>query len=253
LLVWRELLVDGLVNNDVGSDTFWMQRYDFFEKELGVTKLEYYDKIIKELIKIEDLSNYKEVVLWFEFDLFCQVNLLALCSYLLKYYRKDITYYLICVGNDKGKEKLQTLADYAPENYKYLLENKVKLTRNDLLFADQCWEMYVRNNREELKQFNFDKNKKFTYLQLAMNQHLMRFSNTNRLNQINTKFLEIIDSASLNEKQIVRALLKWQRDNTVYGFGDLQYFGYLKKLNNFYEIVSDQYYLNKAGKNILKN
>ena len=127
LIIFREMFCEGPLSENIGSDDFWILRYAFFEDELEVSKLEYYDKIIKEFVKIENVSQNDEVVLWFEYDLFCQVNLMALCTYLLHFYRKDITYYLVCVGAKKNKENLQTLSDYSPEEYTVLYENRVKL------------------------------------------------------------------------------------------------------------------------------
>ncbi len=89
IVVWREMLCEGPVINDVGTDNFWKIRYDFYENELGIKKLDYFDNSIKEIIKLEDLEGYKEVVLWFEYDLFCQVNLMALCFYLINLYNID--------------------------------------------------------------------------------------------------------------------------------------------------------------------
>lgn len=251
VIVWREMLADGFIDKDIGSDVFWKKRYTFFENELGISKLDYYDKCIKELVKIEDLSNYNEVVLWFEFDLFCQVNLMALCTYLLKYYRKEISYFLVCVGKEKDRENLQTLADFSPKRYQYLYNDKIRLSRNDLLFAKESWEVYANNNEKELGQYNFNKNVKFKYLQLAIDQHLKRFPGKGELNQIEYKILELIGSNGRKEKDIIRDLLNWQRNETVYGFGDLQYILRLRKLNDFYMIKDQQYYLNNKGKSIL--
>lgn len=249
-IVWREMLVEGPLDKNFGSDTFWKKRYSFFENELGVSNLEYYDKTIKEITKIEDLTSYNEVVLWFEFDLFCQVNLIALCSYLLQYYRKDINYYLVCTGKEKDKLGLQSLSDYHPSFYLNLLENKIKLTRHDLLFADECWQVFVKNKEYSLQRFNFKKNTKFKYLQPAIDQHLKRFPDNDMLNQIGYKILEIIKSAACPEKDIIRELLIWQQKETVYGFGDLQYIMQLKKLSKFYDIKDQLYYLNHKGKSI---
>jgi hypothetical protein len=251
IIVWREMLCEGPLSKNIGLDDFWNLRYTFFEDELKVSKLDYFDKTIKELIKIEDLSNYKEVVLWFEFDLFCQVNLVALCAYLLKHYRKDTAYYLICVGKEKNKENLLKLSDYSAKEYQSLYEKRVKLTRHDLLYAKECWEKYVSSNVYELREFNFNKNSKFNYLQLAINQHLKRYTNNTDLNQIDYKLIETINSKTLTEKEIVRELLIWQKEETVYGFGDLQYFKYLEKLHPFYNINNDYYYLNEKGKSFL--
>ncbi|NOQ91744.1 MAG: hypothetical protein GQ552_03400, partial [Flavobacteriaceae bacterium] len=197
------------------------------------------------------LSNYNEVVLWFEYDLFCQVNLLATCTYLLKSFRKDINYFLVCTGKEKGKEQLQTLSDYSPSAYKILYKNKLKLTKHNLLFAEESWNIYTENDKEKIKNFNFNKTLKFAYLQLAINQHLQRFSKQNGLNQIENKILEIINSGVTDKNQIIKQLLVWQQKETVYGFGNMQYFWLLKKLKLYYTDENDVILLNNKGKDLI--
>jgi len=250
-IVFRELLCEGPISKHIGSDNFWNLRSTYFESELNVNRPNYLNKVIKELTKIEDLSNYDEAVLWFEYDLFCQVNLIALCSYLLKHYSNDINYSLICVGKNQQSENLLTLADYSPKEYQKLYKERVKLTYDDLLFTKECWEKYVTNDLQELKEFNFNKNNKFTYLQLAMDQHLKRFSDSITLNQIDGKLLEVIHNNVFTERDIIKELLIWQKKETVYGFGDLQYVKYLEKLHPFYKIKNERYSLNEKGKKIL--
>ena len=82
---------------------------------------------------------------------------MALCTYLLENYSKSVLYYLVCTGKEKGKDQLQSLADYDANSYPSLLENKIKLSRSKLLFAKQCWELYVENNPKKLRAFNFNK------------------------------------------------------------------------------------------------
>ena len=253
IIVWREMLCEGSIHKNVGSDAFWKNRYAFFEKEIGIAKLEYFDKTIKELTKLEDLSNYNEVILWFEFDLFCQVNLIALCSYLLKNYRKDIHYSLVCTGKEKGTKHLRTLSDYSPNDFVLLFENRIRLSKHDLLFAEECWHKYVENIYEELQQFNFNRSAKFRYLQKAIDQHLKRFPDKNSLNQIQNKILELIEAGYSKKIDILKGLLQWQQKETVYGFGDLQYALYLEKLKDYYDIDQNQYKLNKKGMLIVEN
>lgn len=253
IIVFREMLCEGSIDKNVGSDAFWKNRYTFFGEELGIAKLEYFDKTIKELTKLEDLSIYNEVILWFEFDLFCQVNLIALCSYLLKNYRKDIQYFLVSTGIEKGTKHLQTLSDYSPQEYELLYKNRIKLTRHDLRFAEECWHKYVENNYEELQRFNFKRSAKFMYLQEAIDQHLKRFPNENGLNQIQNKILELIEKGYSIRNDILKRLLHWQKKETVYGFGDLQYAICLDKLKDYYNIDQNQYKLNKKGKLIVEN
>ena len=251
VVVWREMLCEGNVVKDVGSDPFWKERYSYFEKELGVEKLEYFDKTVKKLIQLQDVAGYSEIVLWFEYDLFCQINLLALCTYLLKSYRKDICYFLVCTGKEKGKSQLQTLADYSPKEYENLYQNKRKIVRNHLLFAQNAWEVYAENDINKLKAFDFNQSKKFIYLQAAIDQHLLRFKDENGLSQIDHKILSLIDSGIYNEKELIKELLYWQKEQTVYGFGDVQYENYIKKLGDFILVENGRIKLNKKGKEIV--
>lgn len=251
VLIWREMLCEGALHKNIGSDTFWKRRYDFFENELGIEKIEYFDKTIKEIIKLDDLSKYSEVVLWFEYDLFCQINLLGACTYLLKSFRKDIRYYLICTGKEKGKQQLQSLTDYHPNHYQTLFDNKIKLSRNNLLFAETCWNLYVENDADKLKSFDFKSHPKFEYLPMAMEQHLQRFPGKNGLNQIETKILEIIDAGISDKKDIVKALLFWQAKETVYGFGDRQYSLILDQLKAYYIDKNGVILLNDKAKELI--
>ncbi len=251
VVVFNEMLCEGLLKEDVGSDSFFKSRYEFFEKEFQIDKLTYFDKSIKPLIRLEDGSSYKEVVLWFEYDLFCQINMLAVCTYLLKNYRKDNNYFLVCVGNKKEESTLQTLSHYSSDEFTELYQHKVKLTKNDLLFAQECWKVFVRNNKEEIKKFNFKISHKFSYLQKAIHQHLERFPKNNGLNQIENKILNIINSGNFTLSQLIKKLINWQWNETVYGFGDVQYIRYFKNLNKYFEIKGTKYYLNEKGKSVI--
>ncbi|WP_117883862.1 DUF1835 domain-containing protein [Aureibaculum luteum] len=251
VIIWREMLCEGPICKEVGSDEFWKKRYNYFENDLGIGKLEYFDKTIKEIVKLENVAKYDEIILWFEYDLFCQINLMALCTYLLESYDKSVMYHLVCTGKENGKDQLQTLGDYDAKSYPQLLGKKKKLSRKKLLFAKKCWEIYVNNNPEELKAFDFNQKPDFAYFQMAIIQHLERFPKSNGLNQIQQKMLELIDGENLNKNQIIREMLLWQRTETVYGFGDLQYANYLDKLNAYYSMNDEIYRLNESGKRII--
>jgi hypothetical protein len=251
IVVWREMLCEGPLTNEVASDDFWKNRYHFFKENFEISKLTYFDKTIKELLKVEDPPKDAELVLWFEYDLFCQINLMALCSYLLQNFRKDILYRLVCTGKVKDSKKLQSLASFSAEDFVKLYENKIKISRDNLLFANTCWQLFVENNPEKLKQFNFAKKSKFQYFQLAINQHLKRFPEANGLNETQQKILEIISETALTKAEIVDSLLSWQAQNTVYGFTNVLYEYYIKKLDQYYTIKQNKYYLNKLGNTII--
>lgn len=251
IIVWREALCEGPLLFEVGSDEFWQKRQQFFYDNFKVDKLKYHEITIKEITKIEKLIAYKEVVLWFEYDLFCQVNLMALCTYLLKNYKPSIQYHLICVGKEEVNEDWKTLADYSLQEYVQLYKSKTRIIFDDLQVAERYWKLYCENDKEKMVNFQLEENTIFKYFQLAIEQHVKRFPDANGLNQIDYKILEVINNTALYERDIIKEMLIWQHRETVYGFGDLQYSFYLKKLKDFYFLKDEKMYLNEKGKNLI--
>ena len=102
-ITWREMLCEGKTTSDVGSEDFWKNRFEFFKATYKVSKQKFIDYTVKEYRNLCNKKNQKEIVLWFEHDLFCQINMLALISW-LKRYRKGYHISLVCsgkVGNSK--------------------------------------------------------------------------------------------------------------------------------------------------------
>ena len=253
IIVWRELLCDGPVTKPLFSDEFWQARYNYFEKEFGVSRLEYFDKTIKELLRAEFLEDIDEVVLWFEYDLFCQVNLMALCSFLLEHFRKDVIYSMVCVGREKDRDGWQTLADYTPSEYKELYKNSINMSRASFEYADECWKVYSKKDKDALQNFNFGKNKRFRYFHVAMQQEQERFADENGFNQIDRKILEFLKEGKYSFKEIVKLLLIWQQTETVYGFGDVQYANRIQSLDKYYQEKNGILELNSDEKKILSD
>lgn len=158
LIVWKEKLHKGNVIADVASDAFWKNRYNYFEKTHLIDKLTYFNKNIKPIVCIEDLPKNTNLFFWASDNLKNQINLLALCTYALKYYRKDINYFVVYTINKN-----------------YLKANeiiKIKLSRNALLFAKQAWELWAKKDLKQLQEFNFNREKRFNQLQPALTKYI---------------------------------------------------------------------------------
>ena len=73
IIVARECLVDGSVEgNDL--DELFRIRSKFLSQNYGGTEQDYYLKTVSEFQKIEHITPNSDINLWFEEDLFCQVN-----------------------------------------------------------------------------------------------------------------------------------------------------------------------------------
>ena len=79
-IVMRECMVQGNVEGN-SLDEILVSRKAFMQSDFGVSEKEYTDDSEAEILKIKNISD-GIVNLWFEEDLFCQVNLWFSC-YLL--------------------------------------------------------------------------------------------------------------------------------------------------------------------------
>ena len=82
IVTWREMLCEGKTTSDVGSESFWKSRFDFFSKNYNITKKHFIDNTLKEFRNLCQHKSQQEIVLWFEYDLFCQVNFMGLLHWL---------------------------------------------------------------------------------------------------------------------------------------------------------------------------
>jgi len=75
IIVARECLVDGPVEGST-LEALYETRTQFLSSAYGGNEeIDYYQKTISEFEKIQRIPHGAEINLWFEDDLFCQVNL----------------------------------------------------------------------------------------------------------------------------------------------------------------------------------
>lgn len=104
VLTWQEMLCEGPTIIDIDSETFKNTRKAFLNTvyDIEVNEEEYDD----ELNKLNHTKNYTEIVLWFEYDLFCHINMIAVIS-LIQQKQIKLPLYLVCSGRIEGEKKLK--------------------------------------------------------------------------------------------------------------------------------------------------
>lgn len=251
VITWREMLCEGKTTIDVGSETFWKTRFEFLKSSYKTTKKTFIDYTLKEYRNLCNQKQQDEIVLWFEYDLFCQINMLAVISW-LKRYRQGRKISLVCSGEIEGKKGLFGLSQLTEEELINQYNNRVVLTQDDIEYADYIWQLYCSDSPLRLETVHkFNPMSPFVYLEKSIKAHLQRFpSMKNGLNKQENHLLELANQQKFNsQEELVSAILK---DQGVYGFGDAQYINKiqrLKKLFSSFEPVK----LSKTGKKVLEN
>jgi len=228
IITWREMLCEGKTETNVGSESFWKTRFEFLNKNYKVSKSWFIDKTLKEY---RTLCNHKQedrIVLWFGFDLFDQVNMLAVISW-LKTHRPYAEISLVSSEEEENSLNILGLGDLTDEQLRQLYNNRTLLTQDDIEYADYVWQLYCSDNPIRLENLKDFDSFQFSHLSGAIEAHLLRYPTIrNGLNEVENNILRLARSAKPKTKiELLNTVL---RNQGRYGFGDTQYERVITKL-----------------------
>jgi hypothetical protein len=249
-ITWREMLCEGKTTTDVGSESFWKNRFDFLKTVYKVNKPTFIEFTLKEYRNLCKKKEQNEIVLWFEPDLFCQINMLAVLSW-IKRYRQGYEISLVSDGTDAKSHKNAGFSLLSEEQINLLYKNRVSLSQDDIEYADYIWQLYCSDSPLRLETVcKFNPMSPFKHLASAIEAHLKRFpSIENGLNFVENNILKTANSHQFKSKQeLITNLL---REDDIYGFGDLQYENHLKNLHKLFSSFNPVK-ISKKGKEVLE-
>ena len=242
ILTWQEMLCEGPTIEQVYSKEFSELRkkffIDFYDIDLDLTEIEL------ELDKLNHSEKYSEIILWFEYDLFCHINMLAVIS-LLNQKKIDLPLYLVCSGKVERSKNLKGLAELNSGQLLKHYRDRIALTATDIDLALTIWGIYCGKDHNLLKPFIVT-NSSFKYLSNCLKAHLERFPETkDGLNVIERNVLEIVKNSNIKSKHhLLGYTLNYQG---FYGYGDLQISRIIEKLSIFFVEGENSIKLNRKG------
>lgn len=241
-LVWREMLCEGKTVFKLDSEEFKTARTSYLY-QFDATEETYVQSFLKPLLET-NYKAYTTIVLWFEYDLFCHINMIAALSY-LKTKNLNIPIHLVCSGWIEHETNLKGLGELTDKQLAQHYKEKVLLTKDDIMLANELWRLYCTDNHIFFKKY-VTETSSFPYLSNCISAHLKRFPDvTNGLNVLEVNILKIIQQENIKSThQLTGYALQYQG---YYGFGDLQIINIIHKLASFFEIQKGRLVLNRKG------
>jgi len=242
-LTWQEILCEGPTIEKIHCQELIDLRTDFFDKfyniDLDINQIE------TEVQKIYDAkTKYTHVVLWFDYDLFSHINILAVIN-LLKQQKITLPIHIVCSGRIKGSKSLKTLSELSRDQFLKCYKNKTLLTPEDIDLATTIWGIYCGKDHNLLKPF-IVKSSSFEYLSNCLKAHLERFPDTiDGLNILERNILNIVKNNAIKSKHhLLGYALNYQG---YYGYAELQIDRIIEKLSIFFTEEKDSLTLNRKG------
>ena len=205
LLVCREALIDGDISGET-LDEFFYNRAAFHGEDLA----SYDANVASQFRRLLDAGPSDEVNLWFEYDLFCAVNM-WFCLGLLSDSDADI--YRVAPTHLNFEDRWNGFGNTSPEILKQCFDSRMKLSRSDIELGAELWNFFRRRDTDELLRLSSRPNAAFPFIDEVGRAAA----------ELDTKPSEIIRDIRRQGKSALKDVLpEFQKRAGVYGFGDTQ-------------------------------
>jgi hypothetical protein len=216
------------VPQGLSADEFRRVRADHLASAYGVS----IEKCEQELRAQEDalsaFSDHEEVVLWFEHDLFCQVQLVYLLDWFAQRDLGRTKLSLVCVGEFPGIEYFRGLGQLNETELASLFPKRTEVSPSQLELGGKAWQAYSSPNPADLLSLLSSDLSAMPFLERAFIKHLQRFPSTeNGLGRIGNVGLGLIAQGHQRFRSLFPAFVSRESE---YGFGDAQLYLELKQL-----------------------
>ena len=220
--VARECMVEGPVLGDT-LEAVIQTRTNFINLTYGVTPMQYQAQTYKEFNGMIKIPMGSTLYLWFEEDLFCQVNW-WFCMFLIQTYTQDLNVHLV-------KPMAAMRYNFGGMNAAELttaFNNSVVIEQKDRDLLAQLWRAYQTNKFTNMHAIAFQLQTKYPFVQEAVQAHQQRFDTPTALGKPKRILQEII--SELNTQDFGPVFRAFCKRAPYYGFGDAQVMRLLKEL-----------------------
>ena len=191
-------------------DLFWDERAQYIFTEYGEDPIDYHEKVADQLARIDEVSGGSDVTLWFEYELFCSVNM-WFCLDRLKgsgasVYRaapKDLSPENVWDGF--GKHDASMMQD--------CFDARIKFSEEDIEVGSRLWQAYGKKDYETLRELSEYRSPCFPFLKEVCLAAI----------EIDTYPREVVAEIKAEGfTEFEKVFVEFRRRAGVYGFGDLQ-------------------------------
>jgi hypothetical protein len=210
VVVCREMMCEGKVKYTADFAEFFESRAKHLEFQYGIDKQTYFTNVVQELEKLDfSGSSAEEIVLWFEYDLFCQVNMLFILHYISSRIPTIPPISIVDLPHHPP-----------PEDLPKLFEQRVRLEPDDLVWAADVWDAWCLPTPQVLETISKLSAGNLRSLPAAIGAHLKRFPDVNTgLSAIENYFLLRLVLGSYRWYDLY--MIFWN-ELEIYGFSNFQ-------------------------------
>ena len=196
--IWADPLHDGPVPGGL-SDA---ELLDVRARHLGASDEASFSETVEGLREwrriIAEHDAYRELVLWYEHDLFDQLNLLQLLTWIHDHLPPSKPVSLICIDSYPGRPSFKGLGELTVSELAPLLDTRQPVTDDQYAVADRAWRALRQATPEPLDRLRESDTSALPYLAAAITGFLREFPwTTDGLSRSERRLLQLTAAGSL--------------------------------------------------------
>jgi hypothetical protein len=198
LSIWADPLHDGPVPGGLSDEALLDVRREFLAGPPGGPSDDPVNDLRRWRQIIEQHDGYDELVLWYEHDLFCQLNLIQVLSWLHHRTPSSKVVSLICIGSYPGRDDFKGLGELEPTELASLLDTRQPVTESQYTLAERAWKAFREATPEALDDFRRTDTSALPYLAPALVRFLQEYPwTTDGLSRTERRLLRLAEGGSI--------------------------------------------------------
>jgi hypothetical protein len=172
--VWADPLHDGPVP-DVSDDELLDIRARYLAEPTTESYVETRQGLRRWREVMLDTTAYDELVLWFEHDVFDQLNLIQLLSWIDERLPRDLPVTLVSIDAFPGHPDFKGLGELKPSELAPLLDTRQPVTRDHYSRAREAWHAFRQTTPEAIEQLRRSDSTALPFLSGALTRLLQEY------------------------------------------------------------------------------
>ena len=140
--IWADPLYEGPVPGGISDEALLDVRASFHSNPDDPASTDPVNDLRRWRDVIDASGAYDELVLWYEHDLFDQLNLVQLLGYIRAHVPAGTPVSLVCIGSFPGRPQFKGLGELPPEVFPGLLAQRERIGDAQYAAAEQAWDAF---------------------------------------------------------------------------------------------------------------
>jgi hypothetical protein len=229
LSIWADPLYEGPVPGGVGDAELLSMRARYLAGAAGqecsapVNDMEQWRAVI------ERHESYDELVLWFEHDLFDQLNLIQVLSWIRERLPATKVVSLVCIGSFPGRPGFKGLGELTADELGSLLETRQRVGEAQFTLAERAWRAFREARPEALDNLRLTDTSALPFLAAGVRRFLEEYPSTaDGLSRTERRLLRLADPGPVD---LAAAFPRMHDGEDVYYITDLSFAALVESLS----------------------